>query len=36
VCPFCVKTQTLQTDFFDSLNHIETTCLKDSHLKTSE
>jgi hypothetical protein len=32
VSPFCVKTQTLRTDLFDSLNHLETTCLKDLHL----
>jgi hypothetical protein len=32
VSPFCVKIQTLRTDFFDSLNHLETTCLKDLHL----
>jgi hypothetical protein len=32
VCPFCVKTQTQQTDFFHRLNHLETTCLINLHL----
>jgi hypothetical protein len=32
VDPFCVKTQTQETDFFHSLNHIETTCLISLHL----
>jgi hypothetical protein len=36
VCPFCVKTQTQQTDYFHHLNHLETTCLTNFNWEISE
>jgi hypothetical protein len=36
VCPFCVKAQTQQTDFFHHLNHLQTGCLINSNWETSE